>query len=108
MTISVISHFLLQCAAGTFCYDQANCINFAPGFACASCPLGMTGDQPSGIGVDYALSHKQTCSDIDECALGEHICVPYAYCNNTIVSTNPTLTDDINCKFERLIIFLGM
>ncbi|EDV28773.1 uncharacterized protein TRIADDRAFT_20056 [Trichoplax adhaerens] len=73
-----------ECAAGTFCYDQANCINFAPGFACASCPLGMTGDQPSGIGVDYALSHKQTCTDIDECALGEHVCVPNAYCNNTI------------------------
>ncbi|KAJ8273618.1 hypothetical protein GJAV_G00103660 [Gymnothorax javanicus] len=64
---------------GTHCKDIDECSLAQPCFtpsACINVPQGFT-----GIGVEFAKSHKQECADIDECAEGA--CVPNSVCINT-------------------------
>ncbi|XP_030214293.1 thrombospondin-4a [Gadus morhua] len=70
------------------CFPGVRCVNTAPGFRCEVCPLGYTGPELTGVGVDYARSHKQVCDDIDECegVLANGGCTPNSHCHNTVGS----------------------
>ncbi|XP_044536884.1 thrombospondin-4 [Gracilinanus agilis] len=66
------------------CFRGVRCVNLTPGFRCDSCPVGFTGPMVQGVGVTFAKTHKQICSDIDECRNGA--CVPNSVCINTVGS----------------------
>ncbi|XP_051974686.1 thrombospondin-4-B-like [Xyrauchen texanus] len=66
------------------CFAGVRCINTAPGFRCENCPRGFTGPEIQGVGIDYAQSNKQICSDIDECQVDNGGCTPNSYCHNTM------------------------
>ncbi|XP_061117222.1 thrombospondin-4-B-like [Conger conger] len=69
------------------CHPGVQCVNTSPGFRCEVCPLGFTGPAVRGVGRAYALTHKQTCKDIDECAGPNNGgCVANSYCHNTVGS----------------------
>ncbi|KAJ8290062.1 hypothetical protein GJAV_G00008300 [Gymnothorax javanicus] len=73
-----------ECALAKPCYTAAGCANTAKGFSCEPCPPGFWGPAVSGVGLEYAKSHKQECSDIDECMEGGNACVPNSLCTNTV------------------------
>ncbi|XP_031564283.1 uncharacterized protein LOC116299704 isoform X2 [Actinia tenebrosa] len=75
-----------ECSIVFPCYDNNTCVNLSPGYRCGGCPAGFRGNAPSGIGVEYARNHRQTCVEIDECTEGAHVCDPNAQCINTIGS----------------------
>lgn len=50
---------LHQCAEAQPCYKPSACVNTAKGFTCESCPPGLWGPPLSGVGVEYAKSHRQ-------------------------------------------------
>ena len=54
------------CSAGP-CFDEVECTSTFPGFECAACPAGYSGD-----GID--------CLDVDECTANP--CSPNAECTN--------------------------
>ncbi|XKL67531.1 hypothetical protein PGB90_003022 [Kerria lacca] len=56
------------------CFSKVRCINLIPGFRCDPCPPGFTGNMPEGIGVEYAVSNRQQCVDIDECSFNNGGC----------------------------------
>uniref|UniRef100_A0AAY4DZD1 Thrombospondin 3 n=1 Tax=Denticeps clupeoides TaxID=299321 RepID=A0AAY4DZD1_9TELE len=62
------------------------CVNTAKGFTCEPCPPGLWGPPVSGVGVEFAKSHKQECVDIDECVEVHNACTPNSVCMNTIGS----------------------
>uniref|UniRef100_A0A8C1QEU5 Thrombospondin 3a n=1 Tax=Cyprinus carpio TaxID=7962 RepID=A0A8C1QEU5_CYPCA len=68
------------------CYTPGACVNTAKGFTCEPCPPGLWGPPLSGFGVEYAKSHRQECSDIDECLDLANACTPNSICINTIGS----------------------
>uniref|UniRef100_A0A6Q2XMX7 TSP C-terminal domain-containing protein n=1 Tax=Esox lucius TaxID=8010 RepID=A0A6Q2XMX7_ESOLU len=53
------------------------------GFTCEPCPVGFSGPPLSGVGLEFANSHKQECNDVDECADLSNTCVPNSICVNT-------------------------
>lgn len=66
------------------CHMGVRCINTSPGFRCGSCPAGFTGPQVQGVGLAYARTHKQVCTDINECeAPNKGGCVENSVCLNT-------------------------
>ena len=68
----------------TPCFDDSvNCTNLDPGFSCGPCPAGYTGEGLSGVGFEFALSNRQECLDIDECATGSFDCPKTSKCLNT-------------------------
>ncbi|KAG5842766.1 hypothetical protein ANANG_G00181210 [Anguilla anguilla] len=73
-----------ECSLAMPCFTPSACVNVAKGFSCEPCPPGLTGPPLSGIGVEYAKSHKQECMDVDECIEGA--CVPNSVCINTVGS----------------------
>ncbi|KAJ3604084.1 hypothetical protein NHX12_028825 [Muraenolepis orangiensis] len=70
------------------CFPGVRCVNTAPGYRCDVCPPGYTGSEMTGVGVAYARSHKQVCSDIDECEgpLENGGCTANSHCLNTVGS----------------------
>ncbi|XP_049722692.1 thrombospondin-4 isoform X1 [Elephas maximus indicus] len=66
------------------CYPGVRCVNLAPGFRCDACPVGFTGPVVQGVGITFAKSNKQICTDIDECRNGA--CVLNSICINTLGS----------------------
>ncbi|KAJ8285495.1 hypothetical protein GJAV_G00027440 [Gymnothorax javanicus] len=69
------------------CYPGVPCVNTAPGFRCEVCPLGFTGAAVQGVGRAYALTQKQMCKDIDECAEPDNGgCTANSHCHNTLGS----------------------
>ncbi|XP_045352785.1 thrombospondin-4 [Leopardus geoffroyi] len=88
------------------CYPGVRCVNLAPGFRCDACPMGFTGPMVQGVGISFAKSNKQVCTDIDECQNGA--CVLNSICINTLGSyrcgpCKPGYTGDQTrgCKTER-------
>uniref|UniRef100_A0A8C4X454 Thrombospondin 3b n=1 Tax=Erpetoichthys calabaricus TaxID=27687 RepID=A0A8C4X454_ERPCA len=76
-----------ECLLAQPCFPGARCVNTAAGFQCEACPPGYWGKTVSGVGVDYAKSHKQECVDIDECNESNNGgCVPNSVCMNTVGS----------------------
>ncbi|KAI7806129.1 thrombospondin-3a precursor [Triplophysa rosa] len=75
-----------ECAEAQPCYTPGACINTAKGFTCEPCPLGLWGPPLSGVGMEYAKSHRQECFDMDECVNFENACTPNSVCTNTIGS----------------------
>ncbi|XP_041932335.1 thrombospondin-3b-like [Alosa alosa] len=75
-----------ECALAQPCFSAEGCVNTARGFSCEPCPRGFSGQVVSGVGVEYAKSHKQVCVDIDECADLSSTCVPNSVCTNTVGS----------------------
>uniref|UniRef100_A0A8C9RAD4 Thrombospondin 3b n=1 Tax=Scleropages formosus TaxID=113540 RepID=A0A8C9RAD4_SCLFO len=75
-----------ECALAQPCFSTAACVNTATGFRCEPCPPGFSGPQLSGTGAEFAKSHKQECTDIDECAHVNNTCVPNSVCINTVGS----------------------
>ncbi|XP_039608242.1 thrombospondin-3a isoform X1 [Polypterus senegalus] len=76
-----------ECLLAQPCFPGARCVNTAVGFQCEACPPGYWGKTVSGVGVDYAKSHKQECVDIDECNESNNGgCVPNSVCMNTVGS----------------------
>ncbi|KAG2462582.1 TSP3A protein, partial [Polypterus senegalus] len=74
-----------ECLLAQPCFPGARCVNTAVGFQCEACPPGYWGKTVSGVGVDYAKSHKQECVDIDECNESNNGgCVPNSVCMNTV------------------------
>uniref|UniRef100_A0A667ZGS3 Thrombospondin 3a n=1 Tax=Myripristis murdjan TaxID=586833 RepID=A0A667ZGS3_9TELE len=68
------------------CFSPAACVNTVGGFSCEPCPPGLWGAPLSGTGLDYAKTHKQECTDIDECVELADACVPNSVCTNTVGS----------------------
>uniref|UniRef100_A0A646QG12 Cartilage oligomeric matrix protein n=1 Tax=Hemiscolopendra marginata TaxID=943146 RepID=A0A646QG12_9MYRI len=57
-----------ECAHARPCDPRVRCSNLKPGFRCEACPVGFTGSPGfSGVGLDFAESHRQICTDINEC-----------------------------------------
>ncbi|XP_071504666.1 uncharacterized protein, partial [Diadema antillarum] len=75
-----------ECSEANPCYVNTSCVNLEPGFECGSCPPGYNGKVPHGIGLEYAWSHVQVCTDINECAIDNGGCDVHAICENTIGS----------------------
>ncbi|KAG7469509.1 hypothetical protein MATL_G00129700 [Megalops atlanticus] len=75
-----------ECALAQPCFSAAGCLNTAKGFTCEPCPPGLWGPPLTGVGVQYAKSHKQECADIDECVEVSNACVPNSVCTNTVGS----------------------
>ncbi|XP_064819530.1 thrombospondin-3a-like [Oncorhynchus masou masou] len=76
-----------ECALARPCFSPEGCVNTAKGFTCEPCPFGFSGPLLSGLGVEFAKSHKQKCRDVDECADLYKACVPNSVCINTEVSS---------------------
>lgn len=74
----------MQCTVKP-CFSKVRCINLIPGFRCDPCPPGFTGNMPEGIGVEYAVSNRQQCVDIDECSFNNGGCK--GPCVNTPVTS---------------------
>uniref|UniRef100_A0A8C8F117 Thrombospondin 3 n=1 Tax=Oncorhynchus tshawytscha TaxID=74940 RepID=A0A8C8F117_ONCTS len=72
-----------ECAVARPCFSSEGCVNTAKGFTCESCPVGFSGSLLSGVGVEFAKSHKQECTDVDECADLSNTCIPNSVCTNT-------------------------
>ncbi|XP_020777925.1 thrombospondin-3a [Boleophthalmus pectinirostris] len=68
------------------CHDPALCINTVGGFSCGPCPSGLWGAPVSGTGLSFAKTHRQECSDIDECVDLPDACTPNSVCINTVGS----------------------
>ncbi|XP_056448779.1 thrombospondin-3a [Gadus chalcogrammus] len=68
------------------CFSASLCRNTVGGFSCGPCPAGFWGPLLSGSGLEYAKSHKQECTDIDECFDLANACVPNSICKNTVGS----------------------
>uniref|UniRef100_A0A8C9PSL7 Thrombospondin 4 n=1 Tax=Spermophilus dauricus TaxID=99837 RepID=A0A8C9PSL7_SPEDA len=88
------------------CYPGVRCVNLAPGFRCDACPVGFMGPLVQGVGISFAKTNKQVCTDVDECLNGA--CVPNSICINTLGSyrcgpCKPGYTGDQTrgCKTER-------
>ncbi|CAO2592990.1 Thbs4 [Lemmus lemmus] len=88
------------------CYPGVRCVNLAPGYRCDACPVGFTGPMVQGVGVNFAKTNKQVCTDVDECRNGA--CVLNSVCINTLGSyrcgpCKPGYTGDQTrgCKTER-------
>ncbi|KAL6032157.1 hypothetical protein STEG23_025096 [Scotinomys teguina] len=88
------------------CYPGVRCVNLAPGYRCDACPVGFTGPMVQGVGVNFAKTNKQMCTDVDECRNGA--CVLNSICINTLGSyrcgpCKPGYTGDQTrgCKTER-------
>lgn len=88
------------------CYPGVRCVNLAPGFRCDACPVGFTGPMVQGVGINFAKTNKQVCTDVDECRNGA--CVLNSICINTLGSyrcgpCKPGYTGDQTrgCKTER-------
>ena len=88
----IICSYFLKCSEARPCYGS--CINLTPGYRCAGCPPGYSGNAPSGIGLEEAQNSTQKCVDIDECALKMHSCDPNAACVNTLVCS---ASDELIC-----------
>ncbi|XP_058863425.1 thrombospondin-3a [Acipenser ruthenus] len=73
-----------ECSLAQPCFPGSRCVNMATGFRCEACPPGYWGPELSGVGVQFAKTHKQECADIDECNNGA--CVPNSVCYNTVGS----------------------
>lgn len=58
LPLIILCFFVFQCVFSP-CFPGVRCVNTAPGFHCAQCPLGYTGPELNGVGVAYAKSHKQ-------------------------------------------------
>uniref|UniRef100_A0A674E374 Thrombospondin 3b n=1 Tax=Salmo trutta TaxID=8032 RepID=A0A674E374_SALTR len=72
-----------ECAVARPCFSPEGCVNTAKGFTCEPCPVGFSGSVLSGVGMEFAKSHKQECTDVDECADLSNTCVPNSVCINT-------------------------
>ncbi|CAL8298981.1 unnamed protein product [Gadus morhua 'NCC'] len=68
------------------CFSASLCRNTVGGFSCGPCPAGFWGPLLSGSGLEYAKSHKQECTDIDECFDLANACVSNSICKNTVGS----------------------
>lgn len=75
-----------ECDLASPCYRDVTCRNTAPGYRCDPCPTGYTGPAVEGIGMDYALTVKQICYDIDECQTNNGRCALNSRCINTVGS----------------------
>ncbi|XP_043540034.1 thrombospondin-3a [Chiloscyllium plagiosum] len=76
-----------ECLFANPCFSESKCINAVPGFRCESCPLGYEGTIVAGVGVQYAMTTRQVCSDIDECNDGNNGgCIINSLCTNTMGS----------------------
>lgn len=75
-----------ECNRTTPCFAGANCTDLWQGYVCGPCPVGYNGPGVSGRDLAYALSHKQNCTDIDECAAPLKPCHPLRQCANTVGS----------------------
>ncbi|KAK6464946.1 thrombospondin-3a-like isoform X1 [Huso huso] len=73
-----------ECSLAQPCFPGSRCVNMATGFRCEACPPGYWGPELSGVGVQFARTHRQECADIDECNNGA--CVPNSVCYNTVGS----------------------
>uniref|UniRef100_A0A8I4A0W8 Cartilage oligomeric matrix protein n=1 Tax=Callithrix jacchus TaxID=9483 RepID=A0A8I4A0W8_CALJA len=71
-----------ECSAHP-CFPRVRCINTSPGFRCEACPPGYSGPTHEGVGLAFAKTNKQVCTDINECETGQHNCVPNSVCINT-------------------------
>ncbi|XP_034246292.1 cartilage oligomeric matrix protein isoform X3 [Thrips palmi] len=78
-------HDLDECDLAEPCDPRVRCVNMQPGYRCDPCPQGYTGSPGvEGVGLEYAVQHRQRCSDIDECADGRNGgCAPHSICVNT-------------------------
>ncbi|KAK3525359.1 hypothetical protein QTP86_031090, partial [Hemibagrus guttatus] len=65
------------------CFSPHMCVNSVKGFHCEPCPLGFSGSELRGVGMEFAQNHRQECVDIDECAAQTGACVPNSVCINT-------------------------
>ncbi|XP_060555845.1 cartilage oligomeric matrix protein-like [Ruditapes philippinarum] len=77
-----------ECMFHNPCYNKSLCTNFVGGFRCEDCPVGYIGEDVEGVGLEEAKTMKQTCSDLDECALSPPSgpCVENSECFNTVGS----------------------
>ncbi|KAK3740782.1 hypothetical protein QZH41_001240 [Actinostola sp. cb2023] len=73
-----------ECSAAYPCFDNSTCVNLSPGYRCGGCPAGHRGNAPTGIGIEYAKTHKQSCEEVNECTENTHVCDPNAKCINTV------------------------
>ncbi|XP_076182349.1 thrombospondin [Ptiloglossa arizonensis] len=72
-----------ECEQAQPCHPRVRCVNLRPGYKCESCPSGFIGSDVEGIGLEYALAHKQICQDINECEKNNGGCHRYMDCINT-------------------------
>ena len=57
-----------------------------PGFRCAGCPPGYSGNAPAGVGMSDAGKEEQYCVDVNECERDDlNLCDPNSQCINTPV-----------------------
>lgn len=68
------------------CHDPSLCVNSVGGFSCKPCPSGLWGAPVMGTGLSFAKSHRQECSDIDECVDLPDACTANSVCINTVGS----------------------
>ncbi|WAR01796.1 TOLL6-like protein [Mya arenaria] len=105
-SVPAVSTLFLQYLFGSCsvysCYENnpcfnSRCINTVPGFQCLECPLGFTGTYEDAYAWDfhqrvftlqnavYANVTKQTCGDVNECAISKGRCRENQHCVNTVV-----------------------
>ncbi|XP_076800246.1 thrombospondin-1-like [Clavelina lepadiformis] len=72
------------------------CQNQLPGYSCLPCPPGYQGNQPSGIGPEYALANKQHCEVANPCSDEENVCPENSEC----IFLGVGITPPFKCKCE--------
>ncbi|GFY53489.1 thrombospondin-4 [Trichonephila inaurata madagascariensis] len=75
-----------ECDLASPCFRDVSCRNTAPGYRCDPCPVGYTGPAVEGVGIEYALTVKQNCYDVDECKSNNGRCALNSRCINTMGS----------------------
>ena len=71
------AHHVCQNTVGSF-----NCVNICQDIGCSHSCEGSQCTCPDGMSLD---PNGKACTDVDECALGTHQCVPNSDCVNTSV-----------------------
>lgn len=74
-----------ECELQQPCHPGVQCINLEPGYRCGQCPVGYTSPKVEGVGLTQARTHKQVCTDVNECLFKNGGCHPHAECINTPV-----------------------
>ncbi|KAG7264247.1 hypothetical protein CRUP_016250 [Coryphaenoides rupestris] len=85
------------------CFSHSSCINTPGGFTCQPCPAGFWGPPMSGVGLEYAKSHRQGSYRCGSCKPGflgnqTHGCVPKRSCAG--LTFNPCDANG-HCVLER-------
>ncbi|MGH0166849.1 UNVERIFIED_CONTAM: hypothetical protein FKN15_051659 [Acipenser sinensis] len=59
-----------ECSLAQPCFPGSRCVNMATGFRCEACPPGYWGPELSGVGVQFAKTHRQGSYKCGQCLPG--------------------------------------